>query len=198
MSSRAEILDTLQEIRNQLRSLSPSYDTEFQEFALADTVRDWDYAAEPVFTSTELLEFETIYQRLRLRWVERSNALKERMMTQMVQEYLQVLRKAERRHRRLQQEEADMNDEPMENDVPEDDAFESPKAVETPMEDETPEDAWDPDAVPSQQPTRAEPDPVPESSQSAVQTPQPTPETTESTDGPGNANRPGRNRSNRP
>ena len=101
MEEHREVLAGLRDIRQRLRKETPQYTDGFDDYVLTEVFRDWDVITEPVFTDAEILQLETSLQRARLRFTERSNALKVRLLEQLLDQYVDVIQKAETRHRQL-------------------------------------------------------------------------------------------------
>lgn len=127
MESRDEAIEALREIRSQIKSMAPVYTNDFEDYDLTETVSDWDIGEESVFTPSELLELQTIYKRHQLRWTDRVNTLKEKMLEAMIRDYSETIRRVELRHRKARKEErefpTEFREEPMDDDI--DDAFDS-------------------------------------------------------------------------
>lgn len=101
MEEHREVLAGLRDIRQRLRKETPQYTDGFDDYVLTEVFRDWDVISEPVFTDAEILQLETSLQRARLRFTERTNALKVRLLEQLLDQYVDVIQKAETRHRQL-------------------------------------------------------------------------------------------------
>lgn len=141
MESRDEAIQALREIRSQLRSMNPVYTNDFEDYDLSEIVGDWDIGEESVFTPSEILKLQAIYKRHQLRWTDRVNSLKEKMLEAMIRDYSEAIRNVELRHRKARKEErafpSEVETDWMNEDI--DDSFDS--LGDTPEDDASDLDA---------------------------------------------------------